>query len=131
MGFAQTVAVELVNLTCWCGTPFAAATSLYNSHREQRGPKSLFCPLGHNCSWGKTEMDRLRQQLEAKDRTIAWEQQSRANVEKQLTALKGQLTKVKNRISNGVCPECNRHFTNVERHMATKHAALTPGPVSA
>jgi len=32
-----------------------------------------------------------------------------------------ELKTIKKRIHAGVCPHCNRHFQNVERHMKTKH----------
>lgn len=42
-----------------------------------------------------------------------------------LRATKGRLTKTKKRIANGVCPCCNRHFVNLERHMTGKHPDYT------
>lgn len=40
---------------------------------------------------------------------------------KQLEVRKGLLTRMKNRVGNGVCPCCNRHFKNLQGHMKTKH----------
>lgn len=40
-------------------------------------------------------------------------------------AYKGQVTRLKNRAAAGMCPCCNRHFTNLERHMGTKHPDFT------
>lgn len=34
---------------------------------------------------------------------------------------RGQLTKLKRRVSNGVCPCCNRSFADLHRHMTEKH----------
>lgn len=34
---------------------------------------------------------------------------------------KGQLTKLRNRIANGVCPWCQRSFANVARHVEHQH----------
>lgn len=36
-------------------------------------------------------------------------------------AYKGNVTKLKKRASAGLCPCCNRHFTNLQRHIASKH----------
>jgi len=36
-------------------------------------------------------------------------------------AIRGELTKLKKRVTNGVCPCCHRSFQNLRRHMATKH----------
>lgn len=40
---------------------------------------------------------------------------------RQLSAARGQVTRIKNRVGNGVCPCCNRSFGNLHRHMQTKH----------
>ncbi|MBV6448554.1 hypothetical protein [Nitrosomonas sp.] len=37
--------------------------------------------------------------------------------ERSARAYKGQATKIKRRVGRGVCPCCNRHFENLERHM--------------
>jgi hypothetical protein len=47
-----------------------------------------------------------------------------ARLDKELVAQRGQTTKARNqleRVGNGVCPCCTRSFTNLRRHMATKH----------
>src|SRR5690606_15231496 len=36
-------------------------------------------------------------------------------------AMRVQLLKERQRFANGVCPCCNRSFTNVARHMRTQH----------
>jgi hypothetical protein len=41
--------------------------------------------------------------------------------ERSHVSTKGQLTKARNRAKAGLCPCCNRHFTNVERHVKSKH----------
>lgn len=33
---------------------------------------------------------------------------------------------MKNRVANGVCPCCNRHFENLERHMKGQHPDFQP-----
>ena len=43
-------------------------------------------------------------------------------------AAKGQLTKVKKRVGNGVCPCCTRSFTDLARHMESKHPAYVERP---
>lgn len=42
-------------------------------------------------------------------------------VEKSLSAKKGQLTKLKKRVANGACPCCNRHFSDLYRHIQSQH----------
>ena len=36
-------------------------------------------------------------------------------------ALKGQVTKIKRRVSKGICPCCRRNFANLKRHMEGQH----------
>jgi hypothetical protein len=47
---------------------------------------------------------------------------------RQLSASRGQVTKIKNRVGNGVCPCCDRSFTNLRRHMSTQHPAWKKTP---
>lgn len=60
----------------------------------------------------------------AHDRTKASRTEARRerrDMERSRNAYKGQVTKVKNRVSKGVCPCCNRYFKNLHRHMENKH----------
>jgi hypothetical protein len=52
------------------------------------------------------------------------EETIRANLEdtkRRLSAQFGENTKLRKRIKNGVCPCCTRSFTNLRRHLQTKH----------
>jgi len=40
---------------------------------------------------------------------------------RQKAAAKGQLTKTKRRVANGVCPCCNRTFADLSAHMHGQH----------
>jgi hypothetical protein len=121
-----THVTELVVLTCWCGMPHAVPSQLrehqLRQHHEGRTPESIYCPLGHtHVPAGPSEVEKQKKRAvaaEARAQAIADQLQSE---QRSHSATKGQLTKTKKRIGNGVCPCCNRHFTNVERHMASKH----------
>jgi hypothetical protein len=98
--------------------------------RRRKDGKSFYCPSGHANVFtvGETEEDRLRKKLAAEEsrraqyeaaaREARWQ---RDHAEKSAAAYKGQVTKIKKRVGNGVCPCCNRQFQNVERHMKTQH----------
>lgn len=106
-----------------CGTAFAVPAGLYD--RFQRRGASLRCP-NPSCPWPsfsitETEADKLRKQLEAERERARRAHEAREWAEKQLTAQKGQNTKLRKRIANGVCPCCHRSFQNVKRHVAMKH----------
>lgn len=112
---------ELTVTACWCGINIAIPRSLY--WEAQNSGKSIYCPLGHTFVYNtNTEVDRLKQSLaNERDRTSFWREEADRS-KKAAAAAKGQTTKIKNRIKKGVCPFCNRHFTNVQQHMETQHA---------
>ena len=116
---------ELTVVTCWCGMRHAVPEELRDfqlrSHRD--GDDFLiYCPLGHSyhpSGKGKAELEReKRERAETRAQALKDQLESEARAH---SATKGQLTKARKRIGKGVCPCCNRHFTNVERHMATQH----------
>lgn len=122
LNYSGTLSVE----TCWCGMRHAVPQELADFQRRQHNngekPHGIYCPLGH--VWvpsgkGHAQIEReKREAIEA--RYQALRDQLHAE-ERSHSATKGQLTKAKKRIGKGVCPCCNRHFTNVERHMASQH----------
>lgn len=69
----------------------------------------------------RQERDRLKQRLAEKDDTISYYRNSRDAAQRQASAFKGVVTRLKNRAANGVCPCCNRSFADLRRHMASKH----------
>jgi hypothetical protein len=114
---------------------FAMSEQFYQERRRLRD--SFYCPTGHGQHFtGKSEAEELRERLAAKERALEWETGQRRVAQREsvsrfhkITALKGVVTKAKKklaRVDNGVCPECNRTFTNVSRHMQTKHAKGRP-----
>jgi hypothetical protein len=105
-----------------CGVPFAV-TDGYDDRRREDG-RTFYCPNGHSLTY----RDTLHKQLTAAQEQLARERarhdQTRAErdaIERQRRATKGQLTKVRKRVANGVCPCCNRSFADLAAHMATKH----------
>lgn len=111
---------------CWCGIRHAVPQELVNhQYRQQRdGEKqtSIYCPLGHE--WIRpgegraAELERhLTRERAAHDQTKAAKQE----LERSLQATRGVVTRTKNRIKNGVCPCCKRHFGNLHQHMKTQH----------
>ncbi|WP_110727427.1 hypothetical protein [Mycolicibacterium porcinum] len=110
-----------------CGVAFAVEDGFDDRRRADH--RNFYCPNGHSLSYkGKTELqkaqeraERLQRQVEAREADIRFEQRRLANERRAHAATKGQLTKTKKRVANGVCPCCNRHFVNVERHMTNQH----------
>lgn len=116
-----------------CHMTYAIPSSFQASAHKHSGTGpdawSVCCPLGHQWHYtGPTTEEKLRDQLKrARDR--AAQQASRAEqAEASARAQKAAKTRIKNqrdrerqRIGRGACPCCNRHFADVERHMANKH----------
>jgi hypothetical protein len=120
--------VELSQIDCGsCGGVYAI-NERYREKQYQDGG-SWTCPYC-KCGWGysnNNENSKLKRQLkeeqERKDRALAEANTLRAS----LAAQKAQTTKLRKRVSNGVCPCCTRSFTNLRRHMATKHPEHAQG----
>ena len=105
-----------------CGGTYAIAESVRAFHHE-RGTfwNCPYCLV----QWGYPgtgTLAALQRELDAERRRYE-ETQKRLNAAQTLG--KKLARKVK-RIEAGVCPECNRHFLNVSRHMSTQHAKALP-----
>jgi hypothetical protein len=107
---------RLVVTHCWCGIALAIPENLDRNLRE-KSANGAYCPVGHRFGYVDTfeqALAREQQQHRATRDLLRAEERSH-------TATKGQATKLRKRIANGVCPCCHRHFANVERHVKTKH----------
>ena len=112
---------------CNCGLPFAVPED-WNSERL-RDRKNFYCPNGHQQHYiGKTEEQKLREQLEAQKAQTAREREQRVAAEKAARTarkgaaiIRGKAKAMRERVGNGVCPCCRRTFQNLLRHMHTQH----------
>jgi len=98
---------------------FAMPAHLTKARRSDK--QIFFCPNGHTLSFTKSEVDRLKEELAREKEAAQRARDESARKDRLLSAARGQATKIKKRISNGVCPCCNRTFINLHRHMGTKH----------
>lgn len=122
---------DVINVgNCYrCHAPLYLPRELYEA--AKRSPAiSFFCAYGHEAHYpaGETEADKLRrerdrlaQRIAERDDEIKRQREMREQTERQLAATRGVVTRIKNRVGHGVCPCCNRSFTNVARHMASEH----------
>jgi hypothetical protein len=112
-----------------CSVPMALPQEFRNARLADR--KAFYCLNGHNQFFpGKTHEQEAKEAKAALERIRV----SKKAVEDQLaaanrsnSALRGSMTKIRKRIGNGSCPCCNRHFKDVERHMANKHPDFKEG----
>jgi len=125
---------ELTVLTCWCGMRHAVPTELRNHqlrcHDDGRDVPVIYCPLGHShMPAGESKAERLERQLQAqRDRAARFAAQ-RDQAEASARAYKGAATRARNRAKVGVCPCCNRTFSQLARHMASQHPDFDPAAV--
>ena len=89
----------------------------------KRKQGAVYCPAcGKQSCWtGKSEEQLLRDRLTSKQALVDRLNEDIRHKDRKLSASKGQMTKLKNRVKNGVCPCCNRTFVNLLRHMKSKH----------
>ena len=134
MSAVQLYQLGLVVEACWggdgdrrdCGLRFAMDSDY--ARRAQLHGFTFHCPKGHRLRYGEGELETTKRLLEEeKQRRIRAEQGQVAAIGAAKTAqrasaiTRGKLKAVKQRVSNGVCPCCNRTFQNLMRHMHTKH----------
>lgn len=100
-----------------------------------RNHQTFYCVHGHKQHFteGKSDLDKLRDQLEAERRArqraeqnVAYYSDEAKRERNRANGYKGHATKMTKRAKAGICPCCNRHFTALERHMASKHPDFTP-----
>lgn len=97
----------------------------YEAHRR-RDHATFYCPNGHTQYYpSKSTEETLREQLAAKDRALTFERERAATNYAAREKAERANRKLKKRISGGACPCCNRAFTNLQRHMTTKHPDFT------
>ncbi len=119
----MTYTGHLVITSCWCGITLAIPDDLYSqAHRRKT---NVYCPLGHSFIYDNTvaeQNERLKRQVDATRDLLRAEERSHIATRGHLTRRRKQL----DRVTRGVCPCCNRHFANVEKHMATQHPTFDP-----
>lgn len=123
----QTFIGTLVVMECGeCHVHFGMTTEM--NQRKLNDGTSWYCPNGHGCVYGESEIQKLEKEVERIKANEQWEREAKERAyqrEKVLThrmaAHKGVAKRLKNRIANGVCPCCKRTFQNLMYHMHNQH----------
>ncbi len=105
-----------------CGALFAVPEQV--NDELVRSGRDFWCPNGHSQHYIESTVTLLRKEREKSARMQARLDQERAESAAQArraAAARGQVTKIRNRVANGVCPCCNRTFADLAAHMKTKH----------
>lgn len=108
-----------------CGLVFGI-DSRFVSRRRKDG-RTFYCPNGHGQHFTETEEVRLERRLKSLEAQNTHLQDQRDAAERSARAYKGQVTKIKRRVGNGVCPCCSRTFADLGRHMAGQHPTYKDG----
>ena len=109
-----SVQIEIVPVTCCnCGAVFGLESDYRKTRQKDHG--WFYCPSGHRQHYaGENAEEKLRRQVT----------EAMARETKLAEELRQKERKLE-RLRRGVCPDCNRSFGNLKRHMNTKHAAAT------
>lgn len=122
--YQRTLELEVVECPA-CFMEYGIPAEMYRQRRRETEEAATYCPNGH--SWHFTGRSWDQKMKDAEARVLAARDQAAA-AERQAAAARGQVTKLKNRIANGVCPCCHRSFANLARHMAGKHPGYQEEP---
>lgn len=114
-----------------CQIDFGIGADFMRRRRDDHA--GFYCPNGHTNVYNRPSGSEERATLAEKEleaaRSLAQResrrrQQAEADArtaDYRARAAKGQLTKARKRMAAGVCPCCNRTFSNVVAHMAGQH----------
>ena len=102
-----------------CGYPIAL-TADHERRLREKG-ETFWCPAGHSQAFMRTEVMRLKEQLEAAAARAVSQEYRAIAAEREAKAAKAKIAKMNKRAAAGVCPCCNRTFQQLARHMKTKH----------
>ena len=122
--YIETVEVTLVVETCCvCGVRFGLPSEIQLD--SQRHQTIFYCPNGHAQAYtGKSIEKRLEETekiLQKAEESVRWWKGEAEQTGRKLISTRGVVTRLKNRIANGVCPCCHRQFVNLQRHMTNQH----------
>lgn len=113
-------------ITCWsCVIDFGIGADFMD--RRRKDGEVFYCPNGHGNYYnkGKTAEQVAREKAEAElaaARSLAArESERRRQAEGERAAARGEVTQLRTRIGNGVCPCCNRTFADLGQHIAGEH----------
>ena len=103
-----------------CGVQFALTETMYK--RLRRTHDTFYCPNGCQIQYyGETQEQKLRRLLDSANSRSTDLSHRLDYANRSRAALRGQVTKIKRRVSKGICPCCRRNFANLKRHMEGQH----------
>ena len=107
---------EMTPMQCGeCGIEFHVPET-WRAEKKQTG-RGWYCPNGHSRVYKESDVDAMRRE---RDKAV----QEQARLAEEVAVKEKEVARLKKRSSAGVCPCCTRTFTNMARHMKTKHPEL-------
>ena len=113
-----------------CGVWHAIPQAMFDTCYQEGG--YWRCPNGHSRGYSEGS---IRKELEKEKKRRKWAEENAQRAreeadeaERRRKAQKAATTRLRNRAKAGICPCCNRHFKQLEAHMANKHPDFTPEP---
>jgi hypothetical protein len=113
---------QVMATCCVCGIPVVASATFARDAHDSG--KSWSCLNGHSQHFTEKTEAKLRRELDEMRRSRDFQLTHAEHLSRRVSATRGQLTKIRNRIGNGVCPCCRRTFQNLLAHMQTQHPAF-------
>ena len=116
----------VVNECSACGINYGMPRGLYDAARKD--PKvTFYCAVGHPMHYPReaSRITLLEQELERSQDALASNRAHLARAEASRSALRGVVTRERNRIARGLCPRCNREFADVAKHFRMLHQGFT------
>ncbi len=102
-----------------CGIPFALEKTFWKNIKR-RGD-TFYCPSGHAQAYRKSDIDILNDKLKAEAERADWWKEEAERTARSLSATRGHVTRLKNRVASGQCPCCKKSFKSLSKHMANMH----------
>ncbi len=123
MQFTEQITETYTRLTCCtCGVFFFLSQRFIEVRREDGA--NFYCVNGHPQCYLESENIKLRKRIEDRERQLREEKckliRTHDELEQEMK-LRGKAERKLKRVHRGVCPDCNRTFENLARHMECKH----------
>jgi hypothetical protein len=118
---------DIVWETCYkCSLPIALTAEHYRRAREDG--ESFCCPAGHSQVYRTTDKQKLKRRIKSlegqleREKNYSHAANRRADrLERSRNAMKGVVTRTKNRAASGKCPHCTKVFEDLAQHCAAEH----------
>lgn len=116
-----TLEVDFVVRQCSeCGITYCLPSNF--SRARQDDHNSWYCPNGHSQYIpALSDAEKLRKQLEEEKRRHSQTQLELLAAGEQVTKIQKEKSRLQKRVKNGACPCCHRQFSQLSRHMKSKH----------